>query len=59
MVEKETTIVIRNDTRERLKMLGHKGQTYGQLINQLLNLKSDKMDPLDRSVESETKQVHK
>jgi hypothetical protein len=33
----QTTIIIRNLTRERLKEIGKKGQTYDQLINQLLD----------------------
>jgi hypothetical protein len=33
------TILIKNSTRERLKQLGIKGQTYDQLINQLIDLK--------------------
>jgi len=34
-----TTILIRQDTRERLKAVGKKGETYDHLIGQLLNEK--------------------
>jgi predicted CopG family antitoxin len=47
---KESTIVIEHDTRERLKRLGQKGQTYNQIITKLLDSKSDKIDPLDYGV---------
>jgi predicted CopG family antitoxin len=31
-----TTILVRDKTRERLKEMGKKGQSYDELINQLL-----------------------
>jgi predicted CopG family antitoxin len=34
------TILIRNETRERLKHLGIKGQTYDDLINELIETKT-------------------
>lgn len=52
MVQKESTISIRNTTRRRLKGIGFKGQTYDQLINVLLDLKHNKMDSLDHRVVS-------
>lgn len=52
MIEKESTILIRNDTRERLKRVGHKGQTYDELINKLLDLRSKKIESLDLHVGS-------
>ena len=42
-----TTILVRDKTRERLKEMGKKGQSYDELINQLLESKkpnSMKMD---------------
>lgn len=33
------TILIKNTTKRRLKYLGHKNQTYDELINELLDLK--------------------
>lgn len=35
-----TTILIRDSTRDRLKQTGRKGETYDQLINQLLDYKN-------------------
>ncbi|MBV9176342.1 MAG: hypothetical protein JO297_04835 [Nitrososphaeraceae archaeon] len=35
----KTTILIQNNTHERLKQIGRKGQSYDQLINQLLEKK--------------------
>jgi hypothetical protein len=35
-----STIVISNVTRTKLKELGRKGETYDQIINQLLNEKN-------------------
>jgi hypothetical protein len=52
MVERESTIVIRNNIRERLKRIGHKGQTYNEIITKLLDSKGDKIDSLDHRVES-------
>lgn len=40
------TILIESITRERLKQIGRKGQSYDHLINQLL-LQKKKADPLD------------
>lgn len=37
-MENSSTILIRNTTRERLKRIGSKAQTYDELINQLLDL---------------------
>jgi predicted CopG family antitoxin len=34
------TIVVRDETRERLKEIGKKGQSYDELINQLLKSKN-------------------
>jgi hypothetical protein len=43
-LQKLSTISIRNATRSRLKKIGSKGQTYDQLINDLLDLKNDKIN---------------
>jgi predicted CopG family antitoxin len=37
------TILVRNETRERLKEIGKKGQSYDELINQLLENKDRKI----------------
>jgi predicted CopG family antitoxin len=34
------TILVRDETRERLKEMGKKGQSYDELINQLLENKN-------------------
>jgi predicted CopG family antitoxin len=41
----KSTILIESMTRERLKEIGRKGQSYDQLINHLLDIK--KRDSLD------------
>lgn len=35
-----STIAISRNTRDMLKELGHKGQTYDQLINELIKAKT-------------------
>ena len=35
-----STILVRDETRERLKEIGKKGQSYDELINQLLENKN-------------------
>jgi predicted CopG family antitoxin len=35
-----TTILVRDETRERLKEIGKKGQSYDELINKLLENKN-------------------
>jgi predicted CopG family antitoxin len=52
MIEKGSTIQIKNGTRERLKRIGHKGQSYDEVINRLLDLKTNKRDLIDRRVQS-------
>lgn len=47
-----TTIIIETKTREDLKQLGTKGQTYDQLINELIVLKRNRQDPLDSRMTS-------
>jgi hypothetical protein len=46
----ESTILIRNRTRERLKQLGKKGQTYDELIDELIKLRGNSMTSLDNKV---------
>jgi hypothetical protein len=48
---KKSTILIESKTRENLKQLGMKGQTYDQLINDLI-IKTKGMDSPDRRIES-------
>jgi predicted CopG family antitoxin len=43
----EGTILIKNRTRRRLKQLGVKGETYDELINQLIDMKKKSKDALD------------
>jgi predicted CopG family antitoxin len=50
--EKESTIVIKNDIRERLKKIGYKGETYNEIISKLLDLKSNEISQLDRVLKS-------
>jgi predicted CopG family antitoxin len=53
-VMEKSTILVRNMTRERLKHMGEKGQTYDDLINQLIDMKVKKTDQnsLDRRFET-------
>jgi len=37
-----TTILIRKETRERLRKLGRKGESYDQIINRLITLLEEK-----------------
>jgi hypothetical protein len=46
----KTTILIENTTRKRLKQLGAKGQTYDEVINQLIN--DEKKYPLDHGIDT-------
>ena len=39
-----STILIQNKTRKRLKLVGSKGQTYDDLINQLIDMKVKNVD---------------
>jgi hypothetical protein len=47
---RKSTILIQSTTRENLKQLGTKGQTYDQLINQLI-VKTRSKDSVDRRFE--------
>ncbi|MGA9843530.1 MAG: hypothetical protein WBP64_07845 [Nitrososphaeraceae archaeon] len=47
----KTTILIKTTTREKLRQIGRKNQTYDQLINELIKRKENSDDLLeDRSV---------
>jgi hypothetical protein len=52
MFMQSATILISNRTRERLKEIGKKGQTYDQLINELISLKRNDQAPLDGRLRS-------
>jgi predicted CopG family antitoxin len=43
----KTTIVIKTTTREKLRHIGRKNQTYEQLINELIERKGNSQDLLD------------
>ena len=47
MVEHKTSIIIDKETRNELKHLGRKNQTYNQLIKELIKIKNN-MDLPDR-----------
>lgn len=47
-----STIAISRNTRDLLKELGKKGDTYDELIRQLVDTKKRSIDPLDRRLES-------
>ena len=48
----KTTILVESKTRENLKQLGTKGQTYDDLINELIEMKRNYQDPLNRRIET-------
>ena len=37
----KSTIIVRKSTRERLKQVGKKGESYDDLINELLDTKNE------------------
>lgn len=43
MYRKKTVIVVEHDTREHMKEIAKKSQTYDMLINELLKLKEQKI----------------
>lgn len=55
MASSVTTIQITQDTREQLKELGRKGETYDQLIGRLVKLakRTEFFDEIDRIIETE------
>ncbi len=48
----EGTILIKNRTRDRLRQIGGKGQTYDQLINELIDTRKKRIDSLDSRFET-------
>jgi hypothetical protein len=48
----EGTILIKNRTRERLRQIGSKGQTYDQLINELIDARKKRIDSPDSRFET-------
>jgi predicted CopG family antitoxin len=46
----KTTVLVENSTRDRLKKIGKKGQSYDDLINELINSKNK--DSLDSRFET-------
>ena len=38
MQESQTTIIVNKETREQLKTIGSKGETYDKIISQLIEL---------------------
>ena len=41
-----TTISIKRDTLEKIKMIGRKGETYDDIINRLLKIGEEEIDEL-------------
>jgi hypothetical protein len=37
----KTTILVETETRESLKRIGNKGQTYDQVINELIKIRGE------------------
>jgi hypothetical protein len=37
----KTTILVETNTRESLKRIGNKGQTYDQIVNDLIKIKGE------------------
>jgi predicted CopG family antitoxin len=51
-METNSTILVGSNTRERLKKIGCKGQTYDDIINQLIDHKKMNVDSLHRGLEN-------
>jgi hypothetical protein len=47
------TILIKNTTKRRLKYLGHKDQTYDELINELIDQKNGHGHLVDKGANNE------
>ena len=45
MVENKTSIIIDIETRNELKQIGRKNQTYNQLIKELINFRNNMDSP--------------
>lgn len=48
----KSTILIESVTREKLKQIGRKGESYDDLINHLLLLQKKKLGSLDDRIET-------
>jgi hypothetical protein len=48
----KTTILLETSTREELRRIGRKDQTYDDLINEMIELKRKNQDPLDRRIKT-------
>jgi hypothetical protein len=52
-MSKNSTILVKSTTREQLKEIGRKNQTYDQLIEELIKLKrSNRQDSPDHRTET-------
>ena len=49
MQEKRTTIALNTATRERLRRLGHKGETYDDIINRLLSIGQEDLEAIEEA----------
>jgi hypothetical protein len=48
----KTTILIETRTREKLRQIGKKDQTYDAVINDLIETRRNSQDPLDSRLRS-------
>ncbi len=48
----KTTIIIETSTRDRLRQIGKKDQTYDAVINDLIETRGNSKDPLDSRLRS-------
>ena len=55
----KTTILVENETREKLKQIGRKNQTYDDVINELVSskIKKDSFDMLSPNSIQSTESV--
>lgn len=42
-----TTIAVKEETRDTLKVLGRKGESYDQIIERLLSISKEELDLID------------
>jgi hypothetical protein len=50
MSENKTTIIVKKTTRELLKQIGKKEQTYNDLINELIEYRTSKRNSNDNEI---------
>lgn len=48
----KTTIIVETSTRDRLRQIGKKYQTYDAVINSLIEIRKNSQDSLDSRLES-------